>query len=189
MRVAVTAVLVGLGTFLALGSVAAGGRTAAGCRTAETNRDTEAVFGHFATRAAAADFLAVAEHRGFKGFEVENDGCGDFELESAEITQAQRSAFAHEAEVSKIQVTWELPGRPDRRVLGRVLAVFGTRTTITAANALAWLVAGYGFRYIDVVYAPGAWRVVQAGIPVGQEAAFRAEVARTKRLTVTFATH
>jgi hypothetical protein len=149
----------------------------------------EAVFGHFATRAAAADFLRVAEHRGFKGFGIESDGCGDFEVESDGIAQAQRTAFAHEAEISKIQVTWEQSAPPDLPSHGHVLAVFGTRRTITAANALAWKVAGYGFRYIDIAYGPGAWRVVEPEIPVAKEAAFRAEVARSKHLSVTFATH
>ena len=188
MRVAVIAVLAAA---LVPAAAAAASVTdnAAGCRTNDTGRNVEAVFGHFATRQAAAAFLRIAEHRGFKGFEIENDGCGDFELESDNITQAQRTAFAHEAEISDIQVTWEQPAPPDRRVPGHVVAVFGTRRTITAANALAWKVAGYGFRYIDIAYAPGAWRVVQAGIPVAQTAAFRAEVARSKHLSVTFATH
>jgi hypothetical protein len=188
MRVAVATLVAAVASLVVLGSAASGARTAS-CRTRDTSRDVEAVFGHFPSRVDAEQFRAIAEHRGFKGFTIENDGCGDFELQSDAITQAQRTAFAREAEISKIQVTWELPAPPDRRRPGKVVAVFGTRSTIAAANTLAWQVAGYGFRYIDIAYAPGAWRVVQPGIPVAQEAAFRAEVARSKHLTVTFATH
>jgi hypothetical protein len=171
-----------------LATAAAGpaSRNAASCRTHDRGRHAEAVFGHFATRAAAARFLAGAEVKGFKGFEIENDGCGDFELESDNIERSQRSEFASEAEQSKIQVTWEQVAPPDRAVRGSVVAVFGTRATITAANALAWKVAGYGFRYVDIAYAPHAWRVLEPGIPAGKQKSFRAE-ARRAHLRVTFA--
>lgn len=184
MRVVLLAAV--LGVLLPVASARSTSSARAGCRTHDSGRHAEAVFGHFATRAEALRFRAAAEVKGFKGFVVEDDGCGDFELESDDIETSQRGAFASEAEQSKIQVTWEQVAPPDRPIPGHVVAVFGIRRTITAANALAWRVAGVGFRYVDIVYTPGAWRVVEPGIPADGEAGFRAEARRAK-LDVTFA--
>jgi hypothetical protein len=186
--------LVPLAVAAALLATAAGAspadRRAASCRTIDHGRQTEAVFGHFATRAAAERFHRIAIIRGFKGFQIEDDGCGDFELESDNISRSQRTEFAAEAQQSRIEVTWEQVAPPDRYVPGFVVAVFGTRRTIQAANALEWKVAGYGFRYVDIAYGgPGKWRVLVPGIPAGKKAAFRAEVRRSKHLQVTFARH
>jgi hypothetical protein len=176
------------GALLATAGASPADRSAASCRTHDRGRHAEAVFGHFATRAAAERFLhKIVLARGFKGFTIENDGCGDFEVESDNIARSQRTSFAAEAQQGKIEVSWEQVAPPDQHVPGFVVAVFGTRSSIGAANALAWKVAGYGFRYVDIAYGgPGRWRVLEPGIPAGKTAELRAE-ARRAHLQVTFA--
>lgn len=183
MRVVLVTLLVA--AFVVAGAAGAG-RAAPSCRTAErAGGNSEAVFGHFPTRTRARAFIAVAEQKGFKGLAIENDGCGDFEVEDDGVSRAQRPAFALEAAQSAIQVSFEdsAPPRPQR---GFVDALFGTRGTIATAEALRFRVAGVGFRYLDVLYVRrGVWRVVEEHVPAASEAGLRSE-ARSAKLSVTF---
>src|SRR5581483_5580593 len=168
-------------------AAAAGSVKAPSCRVVDTGTHAEGVFGHFATEAEAQGFLRVVESRHVLGFQVENDGCGDYEVENDAIDRAQRTAFANESGRNGFEVSWEQSTPPDVALPGYVVAVFGVRPTITAANALAQRAATAGFRYVDIAYDPGGrWRVLEPRIPIAAEAGFRAEV-RSARLTVTFA--
>ena len=163
------------------------GLAAKGCRTLETGGSTEAVFGHFASRAAARAFIDdVAEPKGFKGLAIENDGCGDFEVEDDGVTQQQRPSFVLEAAQSDLQVSFEETRAALVPKRGFVDVLFGTAGSIAAAERLRARVAGVGFRYLDVAYGgPGVWRVLAPWLPVREEAAFRAEAQKAK-LHVTF---
>src|SRR3954469_21443209 len=81
------------------------------CVTPEVRQHNEAVFGHFSTLAAAKKLKAKAAAQGFQGLKIENEGCGDFELEiDGADTQKDRSSFAEEAGKSGFQVTFEQTG-------------------------------------------------------------------------------
>ena len=97
-----------LATFVALTTSAAGSTAAwaatgePACRTAEVREHDEAVFGHFANRADALKLKAGARAKGFQGIKVEDDGCGDFEVEIDGADRgADRSSFANEAARAK----------------------------------------------------------------------------------------
>jgi hypothetical protein len=93
----------------------------AGCRTAEVQVHNEAVFGHFATLAGAKALEKRAEAVSFQGIKIENDGCGDYEVEIDGADRvADRVSFAAEAQKAGFQVTFEqtrppLERKPDTR--------------------------------------------------------------------------
>jgi hypothetical protein len=160
LLVTVAAVLVAL---VAAALISAG----PACRTGETRQHDEAVFGHFTTSAAARRFAATPKRAGFQGLKIENDGCGDFELEiDGADTQKDRSSFAAEAAKAGFQVTFEQTGEPLSPPPGQVVGVFAKKATLTAANALAWKLAAQNFRYIDIVPSNGRWLVVMPQVPV-----------------------
>jgi hypothetical protein len=157
-----------------------------GCRINGSGGKVEAVFGHFLTRSEAEQELARIEKVGFKNVAIENDGCGDYEVELDGVESAARTPFALEAKRAGYEVSFEQTAPPNAYRRGHVNAVFGTRATISAANLLERLVASHGFRYVDIAYmGPNEWRVTAPNIPVAVKRAFGAEAARVK-LPVTF---
>jgi hypothetical protein len=158
-----------LGTLLALGLIAAGSTSAAsrGCALPETRAHDEAVFGHFATRAGATRFAKHPKELLFQGIKIENEGCGDFEVEiDGADTQKDRGSFALEAAKSGFQVTFEQRADPLAYQPGEVYGVFAKKTTLASANALAWKLAAANFRYIDIVRVGARWWIVMPQVPV-----------------------
>jgi hypothetical protein len=167
------------------GALAAATRTAlpaaaapaTGCRTAEVQVHDEAVFGHFASVRPANALKKKAAALGFQGIKIENDGCGDHEVEidGAERT-ADRGSFAAEAQKAGFPVTFEQTAPPLRRTVGSSYGVFGTFRSITTANALAWRLAAINFRYIDIAYQNGKWLVVMPEVPLKAALSIASEV-------------
>jgi hypothetical protein len=127
----------------------------------------EAVFGHFSTLAAAKALKKRAAALGFNGIKVENEGCGDFEVEiDGADRQADRSSFAQEAAKAGFPVTFEQTAPPLQYHDGQVVGVFGQMRTISAANALMWRLSHNGFLFIDLAREGGHWLVVMPQVPV-----------------------
>jgi hypothetical protein len=148
------------------------------CRTAEIRQHDEAVFGHFATHTAARALAGKARRQGFQGIRLEDDGCGDVEVEiDGADTDAQRSSFAAEAAHAGFQVTFEQTGEPLEPPSGQVVGVFARKRTVAQANALAWKLAANNFRYIDIVPSGSAWLVVMPQVPVKHALSIAKEVA------------
>jgi hypothetical protein len=155
------------------------GSAAAGCWTPEVRQHNEAVFGHFATRAATRALIRSARGQGFQGIKIEDDGCGDFEVEiDGADTESQRSSFAAEAVKAGFQVTFEQTGEPMQPPPGQVVGVFARKSTVAQANALALRLAANNFRYIDIVPSGKAWLVVMPQVPVKHALSIAREVAK-----------
>jgi hypothetical protein len=165
---------------------AQGANGEASCRTTEVRIHDEAVFGHFATLAAAKRLRARAAKVGFQGIKVENEGCGDFEVEiDGADTQAQRTSFALEAQKAGFQVTFEQTAPPLAFKEKQVVGVFGSKTTLASANALIHHLAASGFRYVDVARTATRWLVVMPQVPIKQALPIAHEAA-TAGLHVQF---
>jgi hypothetical protein len=178
-------------SLLALVSVAAAGSAAAAngeaaCRKGEIRVHDEAVFGHFSTLAAAKRLRARAAKVGFAGIKIENEGCGDFEVEiDGADTQAQRTSFALEAQKAGFQVSFEQTAPPLAFKEKQVVGIFGSKTTLASANALMHHLAATGFRYIDVARTATRWLVVMPQVPIKQALPIAHEAA-TAGLHVQF---
>lgn len=161
---------------LALAAVAL---TLAGCQVPEVRRHDEAVFGHFATAAAAKAYARRPRALGFQGLKIENEGCGDWELEiDGADTNAQRSSFSAEATKAGFHVTFEQTGDPLSPPPGQVVGVLARRATVTAANAFVWKVVAQGWLYLDIVYSGGTWLVVMPQVPVKSALSIARELAK-----------
>jgi hypothetical protein len=137
------------------------------CSTPEVRVHNEAVFGHFSTLAAAKKLKARAAKSGFQGIKIENDGCGDFEVEiDGADNQADRSSFAQEARKAGFPVTFEQTAPPMQYHQGQVVGVFGQFTTVSAANALMTRLSRSGFLFIDLARVGNRWLVVIPQVPV-----------------------
>jgi hypothetical protein len=137
----------------------------------------EAVFGHFATRGAAQALANKAAAWSFKGIKIENDGCGDYEVEiDGADRSADRMSFAVEAHKAGFPVTFEQTAPPLARTPKTTYGVFGTFRSITAANALSWRLASVNFHYIDIAYQNGKWLVVMPAVPLTAALSIAAEV-------------
>jgi hypothetical protein len=161
-------------------AVGAGGKTPGepACRAPETRVHDEVVFGHFATRTEARKLSAHAAKLGYRGIKIENEGCGDFEVEiDGADTQQQRSSFAAEAAKSGYKITYEQTAPPMAFADGQVVGVFGRFTTLAAANAFMGRLSTAVFRYIDVVPQGTRWLVVMPQVPVKNALAIAKEVA------------
>jgi|GEM_PF-6456823 len=176
-----------LALFAALAAAAAvalpalAGATAPGepaCRTAEVRVHDEVVFGHFASRSQAAALARRARKLGYMGIKLENEGCGDYEVEiDGADTQKQRTSFAAEAAKSGYNITFEQIAAPMAYQSGEVVGVLGRLSTLAAANALMWKLAAHNFRYIDVVPQGTRWLVVMPQVPVKSALSIAKEVA------------
>ncbi len=80
------------------------------CRTHALTGGLNAVFGHRSTRPAAEQLAAQAESVGFTGLVVQQDACGDWEVDLPGLeSPAQRSEFRAQAESVGLPITYE-PG-------------------------------------------------------------------------------
>jgi hypothetical protein len=153
--------------------------TLAGCATPEVRTHNEAVFGHFATRAAAVAYAKRAKAIGFQGIKIEDDGCGDFEVEiDGADTAKDRGSFADEAAAAGYQITFEQRGDPLHPPAGQVYGVLGRFKTLQRANAYAWRAAASSFRYIEVVNGGAVWLVVMPQVPVKHALPIAKEAAK-----------
>jgi hypothetical protein len=162
---------------LALG---AGGRTPgeAACRTPEVRVHDEVVFGHFATRAAAYRMKARATHKELMGAKVEDDGCGDYEVEiDGADTDKDRGSFAAEAARLGFDISFEQEAPPLAYQVGQVVGVLGRMHTLAEANTLQRRLAHANFRYTDVVPRGRQWLVVMPQVPVKKALPIAKEVA------------
>ena len=162
--------LAALALLVALAFPAAAGAGEPGqapCRTSEVRVHDEAVFGHFARLADAKKLRTRAAHAGFDGIKIENDGCGDFEVEiDGADTQSQRSSFYAEAQRAGFPVSFEQTASPLAYKAGQVYGVFGSKKTLAEANALAWRLAKANFVYIDIARTATRWLVVMPQVPI-----------------------
>lgn len=148
------------------------------CRTNEVRQHNEAVFGHFATRGEASTLKAAVTRLGFQGVKIEDDGCGDFEVEiDGADRQADRSSFADEARKAGYPVTFEQTAPPMEFRQGQVVGIFAAKKTVAEANALMRKLSLSGFLYIDLVRSPTRWLVVMPQVPVKHALPIAHEVA------------
>jgi hypothetical protein len=173
-----------LAALLAVAALAATARPAAAltgepaCRTDEIRQHNEAVFGHFSTLAAAKKLKAKAAALGFAGIKIENDGCGDFEVEiDGADTQADRSSFSAEARKAGFLVTFEQTAPPMEFRQGQVVGIFATKRTLAEANALMQRLSQSGWLYIDIARSATRWLVVMPQVPVKHALPIAHEVA------------
>jgi hypothetical protein len=169
---------------LAAAAVAAAARPAAAiigepaCRTNEVRQHNEAVFGHFSTLAAAKKLRAKAAALGFAGIKIENDGCGDFEVEiDGADSLADRQSFATEARKAGFPVTFEQTAPPMEYRQGQVVGILATKRTLVEANALMRRLSLSGWLYIDIARTPTRWLVVMPQVPVKHALSIAHEVA------------
>jgi hypothetical protein len=162
---------------VAAGSAQAGTAGAAGCRKPFQRTHDRAVFGHFATLAAAKALKKRAAAVGFAGIKIYDNGCGDFDvlIDGADNT-ADRGSFAAEAQKAGFPVTFEQTAPPLQLRKGYTYGVLGTFTRIAAANALSWKLATVNFRYIEIAYVNGKWVVVMPAVPIRNALSIAAEV-------------
>jgi hypothetical protein len=139
----------------------------AACVAPEVRVHNEAVFGHFSTLAAAKELKTHAAALGFSGIKVENEGCGDFEVEiDGADRQADRTSFAQEASRAGFQVTFEQTAPPMQYKAGQVIGIFGRKRTVSDASALMTKLSKSGFLFIDLVRDGTTWLVVMPQVPV-----------------------
>jgi cell division septation protein DedD len=78
------------------------------CRSHPSQGGLAAVFGHRRTKQAALRLQARAERQGFLGLQVQQDRCGEWEVDLYGLqTPAQRHEFAAEARREGFHVTYE----------------------------------------------------------------------------------
>jgi hypothetical protein len=162
-------------------AAAAGARptaTTASCAKPEVRVHDEAVFGHFSTLAAAKQLKARAAALGFAGIKIENEGCGDFEVEiDGADRQADRASFAQEAAKAGFYVTFEQLAPPMQYKAGEVVGIFARTRTVSAANALMSRLSHNGFQFIDLVRVGSRWFVVMPQVPIKHALSIAHEVA------------
>lgn len=150
-----------------------------GCQTPEVRTHNEAVFGHFATLAEAKAFAKKPRALGFQGIKIENDGCGDFEVEiDGADNERDRSSFAAEAAKSGYWITFEQRGDPLHPPAGQLYGIFTRKRTLADANAYAWLLARAGYRFIEVVPIGNTWAVVLPQVPTKNALSIAKEAAK-----------
>jgi hypothetical protein len=165
----------------AIYAAAAGARstaTSVSCAKPEVRVHDEAVFGHFSTLAAAKKLKARAAKLGFAGIKIENEGCGDFEVEiDGADRQADRASFATEASKAGFPVTFEQIAPPMEYRAAQVVGVFARLSTVSAANALMGKLSRAGFLFIDLARVGSQWLVVMPQVPVKHALSIAHEVA------------
>lgn len=166
----------------------AGGTPPAACQATEQRTHDEAVFGHFSSRSQGLALALRARTVGFMGIKIEDEGCGDYEVEIDGADKvADRVSFAAEAQKAGYPVTFEQIGAPLPPARGEAVGTFGSFPTLTAANALALRLAATNFRYIDIVKTGAGWSVVMPQVPVKHALSIAAE-AHKAGFTITFVT-
>lgn len=160
-------------------AVAAVALTLAGCATPEVRQHNEAVFGHFASAAAARAYARRPKTLGFQGLKIENEGCGDWELEiDGADTAKQRGSFSKEATKAGFHISFEQTGDPLSPPAGQVVGVIARKASVTAANALVWTLVAHGWQYLDIVSSSGKWLVVMPQVPVKSALSIAQEMSK-----------
>jgi len=160
-------------------AVAAVALSLAGCAAPEVRQHNEAVFGHFASAAAAQAYARRPRKLGFQGLKIENEGCGDWELEiDGADTARQRASFSAEATKAGFHISFEQTGDPLNPPPGEVVGVIARKASVTAANALVWQLVSHGWQYLDIVYSGGKWLVVMPQVPVKSALSIARELAK-----------
>ena len=119
-----------------------------------------------------------SERSASPGIKIENDGCGDFEVEiDGADTQADRSSFATEARKAGFIVTFEQTAPPMEFRQGQVVGIFASKRTLAEANALMQRLARSGWLYIDIARSATRWLVVMPQVPVKHALPIAHEVA------------
>jgi hypothetical protein len=176
-RAAVLSLLFACAAFAA-GAAARPAAAPATCVAPEVRAHNEAVFGHFSTLAAAKALKARAAAVGFSGIKIENEGCGDFEVEiDGADRQADRASFAKEASRAGFPITFEQTAPPMQYKAGDVIGVFARKRTVAEANALMAKLSPKGFLFIDLVSEGKVWLVVMPQVPVKHALSIAHEVA------------
>lgn len=149
-------------------------------RTHEARANDEAVFGHFATEAAARRYALRVRRVQFKNVDIQNEGCGDWKIYvGGADTQQQRGSFAAEARKAGFTVSFEQTGEPLQPPHGQVYGVFlPTKPRLAAANAVQWKLAKIGFNYTELVRLGARWAVVMPQVPVKNALSIAKEVAQ-----------
>lgn len=169
-----------VGGALSLLALGAGGKTPGepACRMPEVRAHDEVVFGHFATRGAAKKVAAHATRQQLMGVKIENEGCGDYEVEiDGADTETQRSSFAAEAAPLGFEITFEQTAAPMAYQPNHVVGILGRLRTLAAATALMGRLAHANFHYVDVVPQGKRWLVVMPQVPVRKALGIAKEVA------------
>jgi len=162
----------------AAGSQAEAAAPTPSCAKAEVRVHDEAVFGHFSTLAAAKQLKKHAASFGFNGIKIENEGCGDFEVEiDGADRQADRASFAAEAAKAGFPITFEQIAPPMQYRANEVVGIFAHKKTVAAANALMWKLAGFGFHFIDLARQGSSWLVVMPQVPIKNALSIAHEVS------------
>jgi hypothetical protein len=142
-------------------------------------------FGHFTSVAAANRVIDRADSAGFKGLSVEQRSCTDFAVVLRGLTSMRQArSFQREADGAGFKVTLDCRSAP---LQGSLVAVFGHRRTLSAANRLAAAAAHRGFKGLQVVQDRCTdWEVVLYGLQTSLERREFAREARTAGFHVTF---
>ena len=174
-RYAVAAAILG---WLAVGIGSAAAGTEPACRTMAPRSHTNAVFGHFATLTEAKAYKAEAAARVFKGLQIVNNGCGDFEVYIGGADRSSdRSSFAAEARKAGFHITFQQTAPPMQYQPRHVVGVLGSFRSIAKATTLMWTLSDRGFVFIDLARAPTRWLVVMPQVPVKDALSIAHEVA------------
>ncbi|MDX6469720.1 MAG: hypothetical protein QOF75_1523 [Gaiellaceae bacterium] len=178
-RVFLTTLLVGAAVAAAAGTAGSYAAPPAACQTAEVRQHDEAVFGHTATRAQGVRLAGRAAKLGFRGVKIEDEGCGDFEVEiDGADSGPGRVSFAAEALKAGFEISFEQTGPPLQPPAGQQYGTLGKLPTVTAANGLVSKLSAAGFRYVDVVKVASGWAVVMPQVPVSSVRPLAAEVRK-----------
>ena len=130
--------------------------------------------------------MNAARKLGFQGIKIEDDGCGDFEVEiDGADRQADRASFADEARKAGFPVTFEQTAPPMEFRQGQVVGIFAAKKTLGEANALMRKLSLNGFLYIDIARSATRWLVVMPQVPVKHALPIAHEVA-TAGFRITF---
>jgi hypothetical protein len=148
------------------------------CRTLAPRAHINAVFGHFATLADAKAYKAKAAAKVFKGLQIMNNGCGDYEVYIGGADRpSDQSSFYKEARDAGFHVTYQQSAPPMQYQPNHVVGVFGTFRTVAKANSLMWTLSDRGFWFLDLARAPNRWLVVIPQVPIKKALSIAKEVA------------
>jgi hypothetical protein len=148
------------------------------CRTLAPRSHINAVFGHFATVAGAKAYEAKAAAKVFKGLQVMNNGCGDYEVFIGGADHgSQQSSFYLEARNAGFHVTYQQSAPPMQYEPNHVVGVLGSFRSVAKANALMWTLSDRGFWFLDLARAPNRWLVVMPQVPIKKALSIAKEVA------------
>jgi hypothetical protein len=148
------------------------------CRTMAPRSHINAVFGHFSTLSGAKAYKAEAAAKVFKGLQIVNNGCGDYEVYIGGADRpSDQSSFYKEARDAGFHVTYQQSAPPMQFQPNHVVGVFGTFRSVAQANALMWKLSDRGFWFLDLARSPSRWLVVIPQVPIKKALSIAKEVA------------